>query len=56
MSLPNPGRAQNQSADATLDEPQGPQLGDALGVQCRLEGDVELVEGLVMREPGELQP
>jgi hypothetical protein len=40
----------------TLDEPQGPQLGEAFGVELGLEAGVELVEGLVVWEPGHLQP
>ncbi len=47
--LPTPGGPEEQSADAPLDEAQRPQLSQALGVQLWLEGDVELVEGLVVR-------
>jgi hypothetical protein len=44
VALADSGRAQDQGADLALDEPQRAQLGEALGVQGGLEGDVELVE------------
>jgi hypothetical protein len=37
-------------------KPQRPELGEAFGVELGLEADVELVQGLVVRQPGELQP
>ena len=54
--LPTPGGPRSKAQTRLLDEPQGPQLSQALGVQLWLEGDVELVEGLVVGQPGELQP
>ncbi|HTT26980.1 MAG TPA: hypothetical protein VMG37_01110 [Solirubrobacteraceae bacterium] len=56
MCLPDSGRAQNQRRDLVLDEPQRAELGEAFGIELGLEADVEFIEGLVVRQPGELQP
>lgn len=56
MRLSDPGRAQDQRRHLVLHEPQRAQLGEAFGVELGLEGGVELIEGLVVRQPGELQP
>jgi len=55
VAFANAGRPQDEAADLVLDEPQRAQLGQALGVELGLEVDVEVVEGLVMREAGHLQ-
>lgn len=47
MGLADAGRSEDQAADLALDEPQRPQLGEALGIEVGLEGDVELIEGLL---------
>ena len=56
VCLPDSGRAQNQRRDLVLDEPERAELGEAFGVELGLEADVEFIEGLVVRQPGELQP
>ena len=55
MCLPNARRAQKQRRDLVPHEPQRAQLGEPLRVQLRLERDVELVQRLVVRQPGGLQ-
>jgi hypothetical protein len=56
VALADPGRAEDEAADFSFDEAQRAQLGEALGVELGLECDVELVEGLVVRQAGHLQP
>lgn len=55
VGLADSGWAEDQAADFAFDETQRAQLGEVLGVELGLEGDVELVEGLVVRQPGHLQ-
>jgi hypothetical protein len=56
MTLADARGTQDQAADFSLDEPQRAQLGQALGIEIGLEAVVEVVEGLVVREAGHLQP
>jgi hypothetical protein len=53
--LPTPGGPRIKQPDFSFDEAQRAQLGEALGVQLGLEGRVELIEGLVVRQAGHLQ-
>jgi len=52
VGLADPGRAQEQDVVGIGDEPAGGQLLDHLGVDRRLELEVEAVEGLLEREAG----
>ena len=49
VTLAGTGRPEDQAADLALEESQGAQLGEALGVQLGLEGHVELLQCLVVR-------
>ncbi len=51
---PRAGRAGRRWTCAP-DEPEGGEVADFAGVEVGLEGEVELIEGLVVRQPGELQ-
>jgi len=48
VGLAHARRPEEQKAGVTLDEAQAPELGDPLRVELGLEGDLEVVEGLVV--------
>ena len=54
-SSDNAGRPEEQHAGAALEEAQRAQLGDPPRVELGLEGELEVVEGLVVRQPAELE-
>src|SRR6266542_4098226 len=53
--LADPGRAQEADVRPGLDEAEGGQVADLAGVQFGLEGEVEGVQALVVRQPRQLQ-
>jgi hypothetical protein len=55
MVLPTPGGPRRAMFDLARAELQGGEVADLAGVQAGLEGEVELVQGFVVRQPGQLQ-
>jgi len=55
MGLAHPGRAQEDDVLLPLDEGQIKQRHDVASVECRLEGEVELIDGLDKGEPRDLE-
>jgi len=55
VGLSGAGWAEQGDVAAGLDERQRGEVTDLADVEIRLEGEVELVEGLVMGQPGQLQ-
>ena len=49
------GRSEQGHVGFGLDELQGGQVADLAGVQAGLEGEVELVQGFVVWQPGQFQ-
>ena len=54
--LPTPGGPKSKAQTRCSMNRRDRSSARRLGSNCRLEGDVELVEGLVVGQPGELQP
>jgi len=54
VGLAHPGRAEQDDVLAALHEAQPAELPDHLAVDARLEGEVELLDGLHPREAGNL--
>jgi len=52
VALAYPGRSEEGEVGFGLDEGERGQVADLADVQGGLEGEVELVEGLVVRQPG----
>jgi hypothetical protein len=55
MVLPTPGGPSRATLDFGLDELEGGQVADLADVEAGLEGEVELLQGLVVRQPGQFQ-
>ena len=55
MGLAHPGWAEQGDVGVRPDEPEGGEVADLAGVEIGLEREVELVEGLVVRQPGEFE-
>jgi hypothetical protein len=55
MVLPTPGGSEQGNVGLCLHELQGGKVTDLAGVQAGLEGEVELVEGFVVWQPGQPQ-
>ena len=53
--LADAGRAEQGDVGLGVDERQGGEVADLAGVEVGLEREVELVQGLVVRQPGQLQ-
>ena len=51
----DPGRSEQGDVGFGLDELQGGEVADLAGVEAGLEGEVELLQGLVVRQPGQFQ-
>jgi hypothetical protein len=49
------GRSEQSHVGLGLDELQRGEIFDLAGVQAGLEGEIELVQGLVVRQPGQFQ-
>jgi hypothetical protein len=55
MCLADPGRSQQGDVRVPLDELQGGEVPDFAWLEVGLEGEVELLEALVVRQSGQLQ-
>jgi hypothetical protein len=55
MVLPTPGGPRKQTLAFCWTKPRGGQVADLAGVQLRLEGEVEAVQALVVRQPRQLE-